>query len=245
MSLGVVKVGYKKDIGKVSVHLKYIGFRSRDQQGEERGFFDNQRDRGADYEKFLDSVAEHKALQHTLTPKIHTAILSMREEDYKQLVENGISFKEMTRDLMQQLEERKGLQLNWIAAQHDKAGHPHVHVAIRSVGEDATGQDRRLKLDKDDIAWLRERMNTYIRDHAQIIEHERTTKNTQAKKIDFAPKKRASARTPMLDFGAAQMRNAQPRKQKRSSSRRQRRRQRSRMQQAQQTQQQAQRGPSQ
>ncbi|MCF8568153.1 hypothetical protein LLE49_25850 [Alicyclobacillus tolerans] len=171
-----VKVKYKTSVDKARSHLKYIGFRSRDTPEEERGFFNDAQDRGADYQKFMQQIEEHPALQHERTVKMHTMILSMYEEDYRALLDSGSNFKEITREMMADLEQRKGMKLEWIAAVHEKEGHPHVHIAIMSAGRGEDGKQHRLFLDKDtDLPWLRERFLERIQERVPELEkhHER------------------------------------------------------------------------
>lgn len=166
-----VKVKYKTSVDKSRSHLKYIGFRSRDTPEEERGFFNADQDRGADYEKFMRQIEEHPALQHERTVKMHTMILSMYEQDYRALLESGSDYKELTRELMSDLEERKGMKLEWIAAVHEKEGHPHVHIAIMSAGKGEDGKSHRLFLDKDtDLPWLREQFLERIQERVPELE---------------------------------------------------------------------------
>ncbi|QSO50133.1 relaxase/mobilization nuclease domain-containing protein [Alicyclobacillus mengziensis] len=161
MARVVVKHRYKQDIGQVRAHLKYIGFRARE-LGEEKGFFNDHQDKGADYETFLNKIEQHQALQHSATVKLHSLIISMRGEDMRAFIEAGGDAKEMTRRVIMELEERKGMKLEWVAAFHDKETHPHVHVAIMAVGVDASGKNKRLMLTKDDYDFLRNAGRRYL-----------------------------------------------------------------------------------
>ncbi|SFV03631.1 hypothetical protein [Alicyclobacillus macrosporangiidus] len=155
----VVLVRYKKTMDRVRANVKYIGFRAREQEEEERGFFNAKLDHGADYRTFLSQIEHHPALQHPSAVKAHTMILSLRETDYRALLEAGGSFKDMARELIRDLEERKGIQLTWIGAVHEKSRHPHIHLSIMSVGTDAQGHNRRLYLNKEDCEWLRQALD--------------------------------------------------------------------------------------
>ena len=41
-----------------------------------------------------------------------------------------------TRDLMRQMEQDLGTQLDWIAVDHHNTGHPHTHIIVRGVLDD-------------------------------------------------------------------------------------------------------------
>ncbi|WP_436664470.1 relaxase MobL (plasmid) [Alicyclobacillus acidoterrestris] len=170
----VVLVRYKKDIKSARNNVKYIGFRSRETLEEERGLFNRTIDHGADYQIFLNKIEKHPALQHENTVKMHTMILSMYESDYRALQDSGSNLKDLAREVMKDLEERKGMKLEWIGAVHENSGHPHVHLAIMSVGETEDGKSRRLYLDKaHDLPWLREKFLEKIQERVPDIERDR------------------------------------------------------------------------
>ncbi|MFD1674156.1 hypothetical protein [Alicyclobacillus fodiniaquatilis] len=183
MARSIVLVRYKKDIQSARNNIKYIGFRSRESEEEERGLFNRDLDQGADYEIFLNKIESHPALQHDSTVKMHTMILSMYENDYRSLLESGSNLKDLAREVLSDLEEHKGMKLEWIGAVHEKSGHPHVHIGIMSVGVTPEGVTRRLYLNRDqDLPWLREKFLEKIqqrvpeigRDYNKEREHNRT-----------------------------------------------------------------------
>ena len=47
-----------------------------------------------------------------------------------------IDLTRLTRDLMDRVEEDLGVPLEWVAVAHFNTEHPHVHVALRGVGQD-------------------------------------------------------------------------------------------------------------
>jgi hypothetical protein len=53
--------------------------------------------------------------------------------------------KQLTRDLMAEMEVDLGMPLEWVAVTHFNTEHPHVHVALRGMG--ATGRPVRLSRD--------------------------------------------------------------------------------------------------
>ncbi|MCM3032874.1 relaxase/mobilization nuclease domain-containing protein [Niallia sp. MER 6] len=145
---------------KVLSHLKYIGFRSRelDFDRDTKGLFDEKSDQ-ASLKKFYKSIENEPGLRHSSTVKIHKMIISLKQEDYETY---GKDFKEIARYALKGLEERKGMKLEWVGAVHLKEGHPHVHLAIKSIGQDLTnGSNKRLYIDKEDIDFLRNEIDRY------------------------------------------------------------------------------------
>lgn len=147
-----VGMKYMKDAGvsnkqmkntKTYNHLRYIAMRSRESKDEERGLFGPEKDHES-IKAFYRNIEKDPALKHKNAVKLHKIVISFRGEDFRRY---GIDMKEMTRDFMKSLEERKGLKLDWVAACHMKSEQPHVHIAIKSVGIDKDGRTRRLKLD--------------------------------------------------------------------------------------------------
>jgi type IV secretory pathway VirD2 relaxase len=53
--------------------------------------------------------------------------------------EDGVelgNLRRFTRSLMDQMEQDLGTQLDWVAVDHHKTGHPHTHIVVRGVTED-------------------------------------------------------------------------------------------------------------
>lgn len=160
---------------KVLSHLKYIGFRSRelDFDKDTKGLFDEKSDQ-ASLKKFYKSIENEPGLKHSSTVKIHKMIISLKQEDYEKY---GKDFKDIARFAMKSLEERKGVKLEWVGAVHLKEGHPHVHLAIKSIGKDLSdGSNRRLYIDKEDIDFLRSEIDRFTgRD--QYMERDKALEN--------------------------------------------------------------------
>lgn len=144
---------------KVLSHLKYIGFRSRelDLDKDTKGLFNATEDK-ASLKKFYKSIKDEPGLKHSNTVKLHKVIISLKEEDY---LKYGKDFKEISRVVMADLERRKGMKLEWVGAVHLKEGHPHAHLAIKSIGIDDGGNTRRLFLDKEDITSMRNEVDRF------------------------------------------------------------------------------------
>lgn len=150
--------GDKSATRKVLSHLKYIGFRSRelDFDKETKGLFDKNSEQ-ASLKKFYSSIEKEPGLRHSSTVKIHKVIISLKQEDYEKY---GRDFKDVAREMMKGLERRKGMELEWVGSVHLKEGHPHVHLAIKSIGRDFDDNSTtRLYLDKDDIKFMRDEVD--------------------------------------------------------------------------------------
>ncbi|GMA66083.1 relaxase/mobilization nuclease domain-containing protein [Alicyclobacillus fastidiosus] len=158
----IVNVKYIKKVEDVKERVKYVAFRTREHAEEELGLFNEQFDKGVNMEEFVADVKHDPALQHDATVKVHTMVLSFRQEDYDALQDKGINVKDITREFVKELEERKGMKLNWVAAAHHKEGHPHVHLIIKSVGTDHQDKHHRLRMDKDDFLWTRNKLDAIV-----------------------------------------------------------------------------------
>lgn len=175
MSIGFIKVGNfrngrhapVRDFKTVKEHLKYIGFRSREiVLGQER-FFTGTKDR-ADWRDFYEGVANHRALQHSDTIKIHKVIFSLRDIDYEAYQNSGRDYKDIVRSVLKRYEDRRGVKLEWIAARHDQNNHPHCHVVIRGVTKDGpNGRCRRVFLTKDDIQKIKRDFDNEVSRHRE------------------------------------------------------------------------------
>lgn len=167
-----VKFSYAKDPGmflgkgnsgatrKVLSHLKYIGFRSRelDFDRDTKGLFNEQTD-NASLKEFYKSVKDEPGLKHSNTVKIHKVIISLKQEDYEKYDRD---FKDVARHVVNRLEERKDMKLEWVGAVHLKEGHPHTHLVIKSIGhEHETGQTKRLHLDSEDWKFMSQEIDRF------------------------------------------------------------------------------------
>lgn len=160
-----VAKGSENSTRKVLSHLQYIGFRSRelDFDKETKGLFSASTDK-ASLKEFYRSIQEEPGLRHSNTVKIHKMIISLKQEDYERY---GKDFKVIAREVMAGLEERKGMKLEWVGSVHLKEGHPHVHLAIKSIGRDfEDGSTKRLYIDREDIQAFRDSVDQATgRDH--------------------------------------------------------------------------------
>ncbi|MFD1394397.1 hypothetical protein ACFQ40_01205 [Kroppenstedtia eburnea] len=173
---GINKQG-KEKTRTTENRVRYITFRSRERDDiQHADLFSKETDQ-ASIGKFLGKIKQDPALKHPKAWKCHELILSFRREDYDRY---GVDYREMTRNVMAELERRKGMKLDWVASRHLKGHHPHVHVIVKATGKDADGKTRRLRFDipkrnkegiippdkPSDIKWMKEHIDKVNgRDH--------------------------------------------------------------------------------
>jgi hypothetical protein len=147
--VGVRSMKIKAARGHLSAHLKYIEHRRRDETEslDDRRIFDAKSEvvnRAAAINDIMDHAGMRDAYYHKvmLSPGPDAPVA-----DYRQ----------WTRDLMHDLEEKQGKTLHWYAVQHRNTEHFHVHVVIAGTGERFdTGQQEAVILRPDDYAFLKE-----------------------------------------------------------------------------------------
>ena len=170
----VVVVRYVRKLESALSNLKYIGFRSRELD-QKTGFFTATEDETKQYKEFYERIKNHKALKHDKTVKAHTIVLSFTRRDFEALARAGKTPQDMAREWMKTMEEFKEMKLDWLGSFHDSPTHPHIHLTIRSVGEDDLGHSKRLKLTKEDIQDLRRILDANIERNAEYdLSDERT-----------------------------------------------------------------------
>lgn len=127
-------------VGRALAHVKYIQHRPGDDKPPDgRTFFDETEENldGRSLRKAIKELEDSKVVAHKLT-------LSPEVEP--------LDKKEYTREIMQQLATEKGLDLKWMAVEHNNTAHHHIHVVI--LGQDKNGKS--VRIDKDDYSKLRE-----------------------------------------------------------------------------------------
>lgn len=190
MSRGFIKhTGAVKNIKKVNAHLKYVGFRSRE-QGEEKSFFSEHSDK-ADYKAFLQRIESHKALKHSNSVKAHKIVFSLREGDYKEYKEqSGKDYKELVRETLKNYEDKHNVKLDWVASIHETEGHPHCHVVIKGVSDKQGDRGfTRIKFDyQKDLPDIRQTFenNFYrgIKDYSKLERIDYTKSKSKGKGIE-------------------------------------------------------------
>lgn len=148
-----LKINYTTRLEAARRSVRYHAFRSRESEADRKGVFDRRSDH-ANISKFLDRLDDPLTRDWTtrqgrrITPaKMHRLIFSMRRRDFD---EAGLtSWKPIIRDALSRFEIEQGIKLDWVAAEHLSAAHPHVHVDIKSVYTTADGTRHRLKIRGD------------------------------------------------------------------------------------------------
>lgn len=154
----MLKVKYTKDMKSALAHIRYIAFRSRELGEQTKGIF-NEKDNYASVSEFQQKLSNDRTIRHPNRVKLHKLVISYKQEWYDKY---GIDYKDLTRHIMKYIEEKKGIKLDWVAAQHLNSGHPHVHIAIKSSGQDSFSlKTKHLKLTKEDYKDIREELDRY------------------------------------------------------------------------------------
>jgi len=143
----VVKARFVRAAGKggrAAAHLRYIQRDGTSRDGERGQLYSGTQDR-ADGAAFLERGADDR----------HQFRFIVAPEDGAELSD----LTGFTRDLMGQVEQDLGTQLDWVAVNHFNTGHPHVHVVVN--GRDELGGD--LIINGDYIAHgVRERASELV-----------------------------------------------------------------------------------
>ena len=126
--------------------LDYYQNRERADFEEERKYFTKDRDE-------LDRTDIRQEIESRFGEKIayHTMILSSGD--------NSIDGKQFTREVMQDLEERLGYEIDYWAVEHYNTDHYHTHLII--AGKAGNG-DRDVRFDRPALNELREIGNEYL-----------------------------------------------------------------------------------
>src|SRR5579883_878073 len=157
-TLPVVKGSYIK--GKVTkaaaqrltAHFKYNHYRKfgPEETREDRYIFSQEED------NINRKDAVQDVLSHTHSRlNYHKIILS--PADYEHIDD----YRQWTRDVMRELQERKQIRLHWYAVvqahEREHTTTPHVHLVLAGAGEDyQTGNQKLVRMDRPDYAFLRE-----------------------------------------------------------------------------------------
>jgi len=147
----IVKHSYVKAFGggrgRAKAHVNYIKFRpGKDKdEGGSRAFF-------TDKEDGLTTHRVHAAIdrQTGRGVLVHKLIISPGVQD--------ANTQEYVREVMHELGQQKGLELEWYAVEHRNTSNPHSHVVV--MGVDRNG--RQVKLSKDDYTKIKEKGDQYL-----------------------------------------------------------------------------------
>ncbi len=131
-----VRVNYSanKNPGQWRAHGKYVARESATQGGRaaEAGF--NATDQKLDIATALDnwqSAGDERLFKIIVSPEFA----------------DRLNLQKYARELMRRMERDLGTEIEWVAAVHHNTEHPHVHIAVRGVDEEA----RPLRLPREYI----------------------------------------------------------------------------------------------
>jgi len=131
---------------RLEAHLKYIQYRAGEEGEGPRTVFGETEDTLAlreAHEMILDQGRDGL--------RFHKIVISPAES------ERVGDWQAFTRQVMDDLERRVGLQLTWCATVHENTDHPHVHIVLAGDGERADGQVMQARLYTPHYEFLRER----------------------------------------------------------------------------------------
>lgn len=157
MGVVIKRTGWLKNVNQVKSHVKYVGFRSREIQGD-KGVFFNSNENSTDYKEFIKRVENNKAIKHPNAVKVHKIVFSLNQKDYEAYMRSGKDYKDLIRETLKHYEEKHGVKLDWIGNIHNSDGHPHAHIIIKAVSDnkDLSGKYKRIYYKKEDFKELRE-----------------------------------------------------------------------------------------
>ena len=154
-------------VGRALAHLKYIQHRpGEDREKGGREFFGESDDDLSvkRLRKAVREMADSKVVVHkvTLAPEI-----------------NPGDKRAFTREVMQKLGSEKGLDLQWMAVEHNNTDHHHIHLVI--LGKDKNGTD--VRIDKKDYDKIKEYGDRYL-ERVHPLELERARAERERKEKD-------------------------------------------------------------
>jgi hypothetical protein len=146
---GYVRGNREKASTRLGSHLKYTEHRSKDAERETR---DDRRIYSKDQDVVSRKDATNDIMEHTSTNvNYHKIVLSPGQDEPIR------DWREWTREVMADLEERQGRALHWYAVNHNNTENPHVHVVLAGAGENLeTGKTEPVKMYAPDYQAMRE-----------------------------------------------------------------------------------------
>jgi hypothetical protein len=133
-------------------HVKYIAYRER---SSERGYgLFNDKSDNVEVKDFIKTL-DDKRTAHPDVAKIHTLLFTMSGNEWERGNYLPGDYQTMIRNIMKDWQLERGITVDWVAAEHDEKGHPHVHIVIKSVMKDSNGVERRLKMTPEDKKWFK------------------------------------------------------------------------------------------
>jgi hypothetical protein len=156
------RVSRQQAASALSSHAKYLQYRERDPEHEtkaDRQFFNDEHD-AIDRRWVVKDVLNEQEQAGDIY--YHRIILSPSQE------EPVSDWREWTREIMADLEDRFDQDLKWYAVHHANTDDPHVHVIVQGSGIDReTGDLEPVTFTPDDFRMMRESG----RDHSEY-EHQ-------------------------------------------------------------------------
>ncbi|MFZ5823882.1 MAG: hypothetical protein ACOY94_06080 [Bacillota bacterium] len=144
----VLKINYTTSLDRAAKSVRYHAFRSRELPAEGKGIFDRTSDH-ADVGRFVRSLDDPLTQDRVTrrgrvipTAKLHRLMFSLSRREFESC--GFTSWKPVIREALEHFERYHGIKLEWVAAEHQSATHPHVHVDIKSVYTAADGTRHRL-----------------------------------------------------------------------------------------------------
>ena len=179
--------------GSAVAHLRYL----------ERDGVTCDGDKGRAYSAFEDE-ADGKAFLDRSREDRHQFRFIVAPEDAAELD----NLKGFTRDLMRQMEQDLGTQLDWVAVDHHNTGHPHTHILVRGALDDG----RILNIAGDYIAYgvrhrASELMTLELGPQTEIELHEKLRHEVEAERLPKAAALSGTVRaSPFFVFGRCAVR---------------------------------------
>lgn len=153
-------------IGRALAHVKYIQHRpGRDREPGGREMFNEREDRcdARELRKAIKELGGSRVIVHklTLAPEINPA-----------------DKRAFTRDVMINLSQEKGRDLEWFAVQHTNTEHPHIHVVV--LGRDRHGTE--VQIDMKDVEKVKVYADRFLeRHHPREFERAREDRERKEK----------------------------------------------------------------
>ena len=145
-------------------HVKYIQHRpGEDREKGGREMFN-------ETDEKLDPKALRKAIRELGNSKVVVHKITLAPE-----ISPGDK-KAFTREVMDQLAREKGLDLKWVAVEHNNTDHHHIHVVV--LGEDKQGKE--VRIDKRDYPKMKEWGDRYL-ERCHPLEFERAREDRERK----------------------------------------------------------------
>lgn len=151
-------------VGRAIAHLKYIQHRP----GEDRE--QGGREMFSEDEEKIDPKALRKAIKELGAGKVVVHKLTLSPEV------DPTDKKAFTREVMDQLAREKGLDLKWVAVEHNNTEHGHIHVVV--LGKDKQGKE--VRIDKKDYPKMKEYGDRYL-ERCHPLEMERAREERERK----------------------------------------------------------------